>query len=64
MMLNERLPDLEALEQENKIAFNNLRSIVAALRDIREIEDSLVDGNFPRCQMQFPQAPVNPGTRV
>jgi len=48
-MPNDRVPErpleLEDLERDNETAFRNLRSIVAALRGIRRLEDDLFSGN-------------------
>ena len=48
-MANDRVPErhieIEDLERDNRTAFNNLRSIVSALRGIRKLENDLFDGN-------------------
>jgi hypothetical protein len=41
----ERLIEIENLERDNEAAFSNLRSIVAALRGIRKLENDLLNGN-------------------
>jgi hypothetical protein len=53
----ERAIDIENLERDNGTAFSNLRSIVAALRGIRKLEDDLFNGDIltPESPIAHPQ---------
>jgi hypothetical protein len=60
-MLDDWVPDrpikIEDLERENQTAFSNLRSIIAALRGIRRLENDLFAGNDNSASDAVPAKP-------